>query len=563
MRRLLAVCLAAPFLGAVEPSFYLPDSTRPLRYRLDLRIDPSQPTFEGRAGIELEVSQASETIWLNGTDLTVTRATLDNKPVRVEAVLDQFLAVRGDSAIAPGRHDLSIEYSAKFTERAVGAYRRKSGGDWYVYTTFTPIDARRAFPCFDEPRFKTPWEVSIAAPDGLMAVANSRLVSESRDPDGRRRFRFAPTLPLPSEVVAFAVGPFDIVEGGVAGRNRIPVRVITPRGRAAEGRVAAESTAQVLSRLEDYTGIPYPWDKLDHIALIEGAYGAVENPGLIAYQAGILLLDPAKTSEQRRLAMRRTMAHELAHQWFGNLVTQQDWQDVWLSEGFAVWLSLKTSDLDLPPEKRGVARVIAKHRMMARDQGPRTRPVRKQMASLSDMRDVYSGTVYQKGGAVLAMTEQWLGEQAFQRSLHRYLRAHSFGNATTADLVRAIRDETGTDAGPVLAGFLDHTGVPLVLVGLDYGGRPSPTAYTPAEGPWIVPLCVVMDGLRPPCVLVGSDQTPYTIVETYPKWAFANAGGAGYYRVDPVATARVPLAQLTPAERMELVLDTLTLAPLP
>ena len=236
MRRLLVVCFTAPFLGAVEPSFYLPDDARPVRYKLDLRIDPAQDGFSGRASIEIEVAKASETLWLNGTGLTVTRATLDNSPVRIEAVKEQFLAVRGDSTITPGHHELSVEYSAKFTARAVGAYRRKSGAEWYVYTTFTPIDARRAFPCFDEPRFKTPWELSIAAPDDTIALANSRQLSESRDSDGLRRFHFAPTLPLPSEVVAFAVGPFDVVDGGVAGRNRIPVRVITPRGRAAEGR---------------------------------------------------------------------------------------------------------------------------------------------------------------------------------------------------------------------------------------------------------------------------------------------------------------------------------------
>ncbi len=550
MRRLFLFCFAAPLLGAVEPSFYLPEGARPVRYRLDLRIDPAQPAFEGRVEIDIAVSQPAETIWLNGNDLTIARATLDGQPVRVEAVRNQFLAVRGDHAFAPGRHELSIEYSAKFSERAVGAYRRKSGDDWYVYTTFTPIDARRAFPCFDEPRFKTPWEISIAAPDGLMAVSNSKLLSEM-PADGWRRFRFAPTLPLPSEIVAFAVGPFDVFQAGVAGRNSIPVRVITPRGRAAEGRIAAESTAQVLSRLEEYTGMPYPWDKLDHIALIEGAYGAVENPGLITYRAGTLLLDPAKTTEQRRLAMRGTMAHELAHQWFGNLVTQQDWQDVWLSEGFATWLSWKTSDLDFPPERRGVARVLAKHRMMARDSGPRARPVRQQMASVADMDDVYSGTVYQKGGAVLAMTEQWLGEEAFQRALHQYLLAHSFGNATTADLIRAIREETGTDAGPVLSGFLDHTGVPLLRFGRNPADR---------KGPWIVPWCSVIDGTRPPCVLVGS---PYAVAEAPSKSVFANAGGAGYYRVDRFATARVPLRQLTPPERMEFVLDTLFSAPLP
>jgi alanyl aminopeptidase len=557
MRWLIAVCLTAELLGGGEPSFYLPDNARPLSYRLDLRIDPSQPAFTGKVAIEIETAEASGELWLNGTGLTISRAEMDGKPARSEAVRDQFVRLEYDAVVPAGRHNVTIDYSARFTERPVGAYRRKSGSDWYVYTTFTAIDARRAFPCFDEPRFKTPWQVTITAPAPLMAVANSRELSDSRAPGGWHEVRFAPTKPLPSEIVAFAVGPFDVASGGTAGANNIPVRVLTPRGRAAEGRLGAESTREILSRLEEYTGIPYPWDKLDHLALIQGAFGAVENPGLITYNQKVLLTDAG-----HRLAMRRVMAHELSHQWFGNLVTQRTWDDVWLSEGFATWLGGKTSDLDLPPDRRGIARVIAKHQMMARDRGARARPVRKPMHSVDEMKDIYSQVVYQKGGAVLAMLEQWLGEDAFRQSLRRYLSTHSFGNATTADLADAIRAETKIDIAPVLSGFLNHTGVPVIRISLEDGGKPGIVAYQPNEGPWTVPVCFLADGRRL-CGLVGDNHGPRTLADHRPEWAFSDAGGAGYYWIDRVYKGTLPRSSLTAAERTDLLLNELGLITLP
>jgi len=555
MRWLIAACAAAGLVGAGEPSFYLPDSARPLSYRLDLRIDPSQPAFTGKVAIQIEAAEPSGELWLNGTGLTIARAVVDGKPARAEAVHNQF--VRLECTLPSGRHEVSIDYSASFTERPVGAYRRKSDGDWYVYTTFTAIDARRAFPCFDEPRFKTPWEITITAPGSLMAIANTHAVSDSPAAGGWHQVRFAVTKPLPSEVVAFAVGPFDIADGGTAGANNVPVRVLTPRGRGAEGQLAAKSTGEILARLEEYTRIPYPWDKLDHLALIQGAFGAVENPGLITYNQKTLLTDAS-----HRLAMRRVMAHELSHQWFGNLVTQRTWDDVWLSEGFATWLGGKMSDLDLPQERRGIARVMAKHQMMGRDRGPRARPVRKPMHSVDDMKDIYSPMVYQKGGAVLAMLEQWLGEDAFRQSLRRYLRAHSYGNATTADLAAAIREETKTDVGPVLAGFLDHVGVPVIRISLGDGAKPGIVAYQPDEGPWVVPVCFLADGRRI-CGLVGDNQEPWTVAAIRPQWAFSDAGGAGYYWIDRAYKGAVPLSRLTPAERTDLLLSVLPFVVMP
>src|SRR5439155_13571575 len=204
-----------------------------------------------------------------------------------------------------------------------------------VFTSFTAIDARRAFPCFDEPRFKTPWRLTLHVERKQVALANTRAVSENEEPNGMKRVVFGETLPLPSSLVAFAVGPFEVVDDGRAGKSGAPVRIVTPRGRAREATAARGHTARLVEWLEEYTGIEYPFEKVDHIALLEGAFGATEYPGLITYQQGILLAKPDSDTRERHRLMRAIMAHELAQQGVGNLVSMTGWQDVWLSERFA------------------------------------------------------------------------------------------------------------------------------------------------------------------------------------------------------------------------------------
>jgi alanyl aminopeptidase len=553
VRLLLLAGATLSLLPGGEPSFYLPDGVRPVRYRLDLDIDPARPTFRGKVTIEVEAAAPARTVWLNGTGLTIRRGTIDGAAVRVQAVKHQFLALRPGATLKPGRHLVFLDYTGSIMDRPVGLSRRRIDGRWYAYTTFTAIEARRAIPCFDEPRFKTPWDIGITVPTAMLAVSNTREVSDTLRPGGWRAFRFAATLPLPSELVSFTVGPLEIVDGETAGKNHVPSRILVPRGHAAEARTAADATPEIIARLEAYTGIPYPWDKLDQSGIHEGGYGAVENPGLVQYRQGLLLSRSSSDTPEHRRLMRGIMAHELAHQWFGNLVTQRTWDDVWLSEGFATWLGMKISDMDLPSDRRGVARVIAARRMMASDREPRTRPVRKPMATVEEMRDVYSGVVYEKGAAVLAMLEQWLGEEPFQRALRRYLRQHSLGTATTEDLARAVQLETGVDVRPVFRTFLDGTGVPVVNAA---DGCPlNLTAPRDAA----VPVCF-LDGGKRECAIAPSSVQGAACP---PSWFFGYAAGAGYYRLNPPFRGTVPERVLTPAERMAFILDRLAQVPLP
>jgi cytosol alanyl aminopeptidase len=560
----LFVAAGQPLGAAQEPGFRLPDTARPTRYLLDLTILPDQPVFQGTAKIGVELKERTDTIWLNAKDLTISAITVTSGGASAAArwrTTDEMLALLLAKPAGPGHVDVEIHYTGKLDEKSdVGAYRRKSGDDWYVFTSFTAIDARRAFPCFDEPAYKAPWDVVMHVKRDQVAVANAPEISSKDEPDGMKRVAFATTQPLPSEIVAFAVGPFDVVDAGVAGEKKIPVRIITPRGRAVEATAARAATPQILARLEQYTGIPYPWDKLDHIAVLATPFGATENPGLITYDASLLLADPQQDTQRRQQFMRSVMTHEIAHQWFGNLVTQAWWDDVWLSEGFATWLETKISDLERPEFERGMIATDIRDAMLNSDSAE-TRPVRVPARSRDDLGPytVYDLIIYNKGGSILKMLEDWLGAEVFQRALHRYLIDHQFGNATSADLVKAIQQESGVDVGPVLFDFLDRSGAPVLRFSMA-PSEPGPKLEIEQDAnPWAVPVCIHQPGTARHCEVVSSTHGEIQLT-TLPIWIWTNAYGSGYYRsllnADMWnAVVGSGYHQLEEAEQMTLIAD--------
>jgi alanyl aminopeptidase len=529
-----ALLSAAAILRAQQaaPDFRLPPTAHPTRYGLDLTIRPDQPTFQGSAVIGVELATRTTVVWLNAKDLQVqhidVKAASRTRAARWR-VAGEFLAVDLPAAAGPGPLEIAIQYSGTLSDTLnVGAYRKKSGADWYVYTSFTPIDARRAFPCFDEPGYKTPWELVMHVKRDQVAVANAPMVSSRDEPDDMKRVQFAPTQPLASEVVAFAVGPFDVVDAGVAGQKQIPVRIIAPRGRGDEAAAARTATAPILARLEQYTGIPYPWDKLDHIAVLDMPFGATENPGLITYRADLLLAPADQDTQERQEAMRSTMTHEMAHQWFGNLVTQAWWNDVWLSEGFATWLEAKVSDMELPDFERHLRITDTRDEMMIRDTAGE-RPVRVEIHSRREADPVYDVVVYIKGASILEMLEDWVGAEPFQRALHRYLTDHRFANATSGDLAAAIKQETGVDVAPVLFAFLDRPGMPVLSFSIASGSGGSTLVVDQGSNPWAVPVCLHIEGVPRHCEVVSTSHAELHLSAS-PSWIWPNAYGSGYYR---------------------------------
>jgi alanyl aminopeptidase len=549
---MLRACLFLAFAATLPAQFLLPIDVIPQKHIVELTIDPARDTFTGWARIEVQLTKATNVLRVNAKDLEPLSSSITWKgsaiPAPASVVVGEFIELELASPIGPGPATISIHYQGKLDETAiVGPYRNKVADDWYAFTTFTPIDARRAFPCFDEPRFKTPWEISIHIKRTDKAFSNARQISETDEPNNMKLVKFAPTEPLAAEVVAFCVGPFDVYEGAPAGHGT-PIRVISAKGQREQSKTAAQATVDVLPRLEAYTGIPYPFGKLDHVAVPEFKFGAVENPGLITYKASALLLSPTDNEPEKARRIRSLQAHEVGHQWFGDMVTQATWDDVWLSEGFATWFSAKVMDEEQPPARKLLSSVAARERIMATDAGPKTRPVRLEMNSRKDTDGVYSQFVYQKGAAILVMLDGWLGEDRVRAGLHEYLQSHKFGNVTTGDLESSL-----PGSKPVLDSFLNQTGIPSIRA--KCSNAHLTIEQTNATRNWSVPVCWRGEGVASSCTVLA--QRVEIPVKSCAAWIYLNAGGSGYYRTEwsPEQLAALDVTKLTAAERLTLVYD--------
>jgi len=559
MRRALA-CWTLAAGSAFCQSFYLPNDAIPRKESVHLTIDPARESFEGSVSVDVELRAPTSIVWLNAKNLVIESAFITQggleRPARLVPSSVERIGIDGGQPLV-GPATIRIAYQGRLDDKGlVGPYRRKVDGEWYAYTTFTPIDARRAFPCFDEPRFKMPWDISIRVRRDDKAFSNGREISETEEPGGWKLIRFATTEPLPSELVAFAVGPFDIYEGAPAGHGT-PVRVITAKGHAAEGHAAAQATVEILPRLETYTGIPYAFGKLDHLALPEGAFGAVENPGLITYRGRNLLIAPNQETPAKTSAIRALQAHEIGHQWFGNLVTQATWDDVWLSEGFATWISSKMMDQEQPPERVHLSAIAARERMMAIDNPARARPVRVPVNSRETARDIYNRIVYEKGAAILLMLEGWLGEDRFREGLRGYLNGHRFGNATTEDLAAALRAASDKDPSRVMNTFLNTTGVPELRGQLLCPKDSAPRLQVTKSNPGSVPVCWRADRVDSSCTVLEGPSTEVALPlgTACPAWFYLNSGGTGYYRTRWSQAPLGAIPDLSAAERLTLAYD--------
>ncbi len=550
---LFSVAFAAAAAGPPAPKLRLPAGAAPTRYAAELWIDPSKETFKGKMEIRISLKGESDTLWLNGKELTIEAASAvaaagakDAIPAEASAEGADHVRIHFQRNLPAGEYDVTLAYTgrveAKDTE---GIFRQKDGGDWYAFSQFEAIYARRAFPCFDEPSFKAPWQLTIHVPKGAIAVSNTPIASESAEAEGWRKFVFAPTKPLPSYLVAFGVGPFEIVPAGTAGRNRIPVRMIVPKGRGAEARWAAASTGPILEALEEYFDIPYPYEKLDHLVIPQTVgFGAMENAGLVTYASGLLLAKPADETIRFRRAYASVCAHETAHQWFGDYVTTAWWDDIWLNEAFATWMTPKILDRWKPEWKWGVQRAGSRTFAMDQDSLVTARRIRQPIAGNDDIVSAFDGITYQKGAAVIEMFEGWVGEEGFRKGIQRYLRSHAWGNATADDFVASIAEATKTPAVvPAFHSFLDQPGVPLVTAELACtGGAPRlllsqkrflPTGSTGStKETWQVPVCVRAGdpGAAKTCTLLTQPSGEVGLPGACPARVVANAG-SGYYRV--------------------------------
>jgi aminopeptidase N len=460
-------------IPAPQANGRLPDLARPTRYALDLDVNPDEQGYSGRVRIDVEVARSTRALVLHARGLTITRAEITQGEGRQTATATNRMAAGGREspeelvltlprALNQGAATVEIAFTGGYSPELRGLFHVREGERWYAFSDFEPTDARRAFPCFDEPGFKVPVEVAITAPSELMALSNMNEVSHTEDAARHTTtHRFAPSPPISTYLVAFAVGPFEVFEGAT---SPVPIRVIAPRGKAPLGRLAAAMANETLAYLGDWFARPYPYPKLDLVAVPDFGPGAMENPGLVTFRDAALLLDESRASARARFYMSSIVAHELAHQWFGDLVTMAWWDDLWLNEGFATWMGSKVM-LHVRPAMGAEYDDVDSSAWARQTDGLTTaHAIRQRVTSTSEALESFDATTYSKGAAVLRMLEVWMGEEPFQRGIREYVRAHEWSNATASDLLASLSTAAGRDVSPVASTFLDQTGVPLVRV---------------------------------------------------------------------------------------------------
>ncbi|MBP8806236.1 MAG: M1 family metallopeptidase [Kofleriaceae bacterium] len=545
----------------------LPAGVAPTAYRLALAVDPAADHFTGEVEIELAIAAPTRVIWLHAAALTIASASIvaggATQPATiVDDAAHERIGVVVPTPLAAGPATVSLAYRGEVTDDdAVGVFRQEVEGRTYLFTQFQANYARRAAPCFDEPGWKTPWLVEVTAPAGLVVLGNTAAV-RTELVDGRQVVGFAPTAPLPSYLVALAVGPFELVDVGPVGQAAVPTRIATPVGRAAEAAAAARFTPRAVAALEAYLGRPLPLTKLDLVAA-PTLFGAMEHPGLVTFAAEILLEDPARPSFAGRRQLRQTVAHELAHQWFGNLVTPAWWDDLWLSEALASWLGERTARAVEGHDDALLDALTARERALAADARADAQPLRRRLVGGLDVDASFDATTYDKGAAILTMLERHLGASRFQGALGAYLAAHADGHARADDLVAALT-AVDANAGATLAGFLDRPGAPTVAVELACDDQPAAVATVTSADPtrWTLPLCVRFPdgraGWGEACgwLIDGAARLP---LPSCPAWLVANPDGRGYFRVSyapPLdAALRTHLTDVAIADRLTRALD--------
>ena len=534
------------------PEGKLPEGVRPTSYRLSLEVVPEQDTFSGSAMITVELDEASAVIWMHGERLEVSSIYATHATTRIEAswaqqTEDGVARVDFREPLPAGRSTLHVEYSAPFDTPLRGLYRVRTGGQAYAFTQFEAISARLAFPCFDEPRFKKPFEITLTVPEGEFAAANTPVDRAISLPDGLQRITFVPTPPLPTYLVAFVVGPFDVVSGATIPPSEgrpfsIPLRGLAAKGRGVRLQYALDQTASFVAALEEYFGMPYPYRKLDLVAVPDFAAGAMENVGLITFREWLLLLDAGQATEGQRRAFAYVMAHELAHQWFGNLVTMPWWDDIWLNEAFATWMGNKVVHQLHPEYRSDLASLASTQRAMGLDSLTSARSIRQAIESNHDIKNAFDAITYEKGGGVLSMFELWMGAESFRDGIRLYLRQHQGGTATSSDLLLALDETSDVDVSPPFTTFLTQPGVPLLKTSKQDGPCKSGVRtlemeqerYLPigsdgtTEQTWQIPLCVRHEG-GATCSLLDSAEGQLELPGC-PEWWMPNQEGAGYFR---------------------------------
>jgi alanyl aminopeptidase len=543
----------------IPPHLRLPEGPVPTRVTAELTVDPGKDSFEGSEEIELKLDAPTPVLWLNADTLQISAT--DPKSTVIPAP-PSFVGLQFEKPLPTGDALVKIRWTGKLSRTDnEGAYRQEENGDWYVLTQGEPLGMRRVFPSFDEPLYKIPWRISLRVPKADAAYFNTP-IEATEDAGDMKLVRFAETKPLPSYLLAFGVGPFERVDAGRI-QSGAPVGIVVTKGKASWAKYSAQSSPRIMDILEDWFEIPYHYPKLDLIEVPLGG-GAMENPGLITFAQRINLAKPGEETPQFRRRAADVEAHEFSHLWFGDMVTTEWWDDLWLNEAFATWMTFHAIEKFAPSWNTPAERADSMLRAMSSDRLLSARRIRQPIQSEGDIKTAFDGITYQKGAAVIRMFEQYVGEDVFRRGVQSYLKEFADEGATARHFLASISAAAGKDVAAPFSTFLDQAGLPLLTAKLSCeGGKgnlalaqsryvPLGAAQTPPAQIWQIPVCVRTDQGRA-CTLL-TQRSGSLDLGACPRWVMPNAGASGYYRtaLDDEQLARLTqsTAALTSPEKM-------------
>ena len=529
---LLGTVLCASAVAADEPADYrLPPEIRPIAQSIDLTLDPSIPDYSGSTVLQIDVVSDVDRIGIYqlGLDMHAIKLRAGSDERVLEATVGEYdINWLSDGATIPaGHYELSIEFNGKYSTDALGMHRTHFEGNDYVFTQMETMYLRRAIPSFDEPSFKIPYTLIINAPAGLVVVANTPVASESIA-DGWQRVEFMETKPLSSYLIAYGVGPLDRAE--IEGMS-VPGYIYVPKGHADELGYVLKHIAPIVKSLEEYFGTNYPFRKLDFLGVPEFAFGAMENAGLITYRAEYLTLGDHTTGGMATYLLS-TIAHEVAHMWFGDLVTMEWWNDLWLNEAFASWMHNVILRQMYPEFESNL--VLPQTAAFRIDQGTGVKAIRKVSRTEADVNEG-SYLPYVKGLTLLRMLESYVGAEKWQEGVRQYLEKYAWDNATEPDLWNEISAVSGIDVGKIAGGYLNQPGFPILT--FDKHGGVSQERYLQygLEAPdlqWTIPLNVKYkkDGKIKEVFYLLDDKTGVIDLPKGADWILPDAGAEGYFR---------------------------------
>lgn len=567
-------------LSLVSLSFAqrLPATATPENYKLSFSPDLAKSAFRGEETIRVRLLKPATQVTLNAVDInfedvTVTAAKSSQKAKVSLDKPNEQATLSVDHPLPAGPVTIQIQYTGILNEQLRGFYLGKQDdGHRYAATQLEATDARRAFPSFDEPAYKATFDITIVADKGMTVISNTKAISDVAGPSPEKHtVRFATTPKMSCYLVAFVIGDFEFIEGSADG---IPIRVYTNPGKKDLAAFALATAEYTLHYYDHYFGIKYPYGKLDMIGLSDFGPGAMENTACITYREALLMLDDKHASIETKKYVASVIAHEMAHQWFGDLVTMQWWDDLWLNEGFASWMSSKPLEAWKPEWHIELSDVDDTAQALNADSFENTHPIHQEARTADEILELADAITYDKTASVLRMLESYLGEETFRAGVNHYLRKHAYANAAAADFWNSLAHVSNKPVAKVMSSFVEQPGPPFVSVKTQCQGSSGSVSFEQKryfydrskfeagnDQLWQIPICMKSSAgsASPKCELLTAKQQSLPQAACAP-WVDANAGARGYYRSGYDAEAIPSLAKdaeasLSPEERIMLLSD--------